>query len=118
VSGSTRKASGGRSRSASRQSAARSRTAASKSGPPPYQSFMPWSSNQKARRRAAQSAGGAAVSISSFLTRLFRGRVDLAIGHEFAQRDKACIHVAVAVVEFDRVDRAQARTGQFGDQDI
>src|SRR3546814_4898446 len=68
-----------------------SRTASSKSGPPPYQSAMPRPSNQKAVSRAAQSGGGAAGAVSP-TPRLFCSGIDLAIGDELAERDEACVH--------------------------
>src|SRR3546814_11472250 len=68
VSGSVRKASAGCERRASCQPSASSRTSASKSGPPPYQSSMPCASNQKASNCCAQSAGGGVrVSESSVI---------------------------------------------------
>src|SRR3546814_1217067 len=116
VSGSVRKASGGSARNAARQSAAKSRTAASKSAPPPYQSSMPRPSNQKARSRAAQSGGGAVPR--SPRSPSLRSGIDLAIRDELAERDEARIHMAATVVELDRVDRAGLRAGQFGDEDV
>src|SRR3546814_16117642 len=78
---------------------------------------MPRPSNQKAVSRAAQSGGGAAGAVSP-TPRLFCSGIDLAIGDELAERDEACVHVGSAVVELDRVDRAEARADQLGDEDI
>src|SRR3546814_11578790 len=44
--------------------------------------------------------------------------IDLAIRDELAERDEARIHMAATVVELDRVDRAELRAGQFGDEDV
>src|SRR3546814_20337440 len=63
------------------------------------------------------------VLTHSFPTRRYsdielRSGIDLAIRYELAERDEARIHMAATVVELDRVDRAELRAGQFGDEDV